>query len=159
MDDKTFEERTKTYQQYKVDKQFIRKNYPNKYDMEDTLNVLRSMYSYLKRHHFDLPKLQKRTIDKFPKGNNRDNSAYCSPSKKIIKFKPIILKKRVAVHEFLGSNEWKIYEGTLMLAELLTHEVSHFKVKGLHNKRFYHRQTQLLDTLINGIISGEYYKI
>ena len=153
------EEELSSYNRYRRDKQILRKTYPDRYEMEDTLNVLRKMYSYLKLYHIDLPKLRKRTIEKFPKGKKRDNSAYCMKNKKEIRFKPIILKKRAGVHEFLGSSKWEIYEGNFMLAELLTHEMAHFNVKGLHNKRFYRRQNQLFTTIINGIISGEYYKI
>ena len=133
-------------------------NYLNAYEVEDTLNVLRKMYGYLKQYHMDLPKLRKRTIMSFPKGKSDKVSARCYNTKKQIEFKPTVLKTRVAVHEFLGCNEWKIWKGNLMLAELLTHEVAHFRIKGLHNKRFYARQNQLFNTLINGMISGEFYK-
>ena len=146
-----------TYDQFKVDKAIVRKNFPDIYDMDDTLDILRKMYSFLIDRHFDLPKLQKRTIEKFPKGEKRSNSAYCDHVKKQIKFKPIVLKKRVDVTEFLDNNVWKIYKGNYMLFELLTHEMAHFSVKGMHNKRFYRRQRQLFLTAINGIISGEYY--
>ncbi len=146
-----------TYDQFKVDRAMIRKNFPDTYDMDDTLDVLRKMYSFLKERHFDLPKLQKRTIEKFTKGEKRSNSAYCDSRKKQIKFKPTILKKRVDVTEFLDYGVWKIYKGNYMLFELLTHEMAHFRVVGLHNKRFYRRQKQLFSTAINGIISGEYY--
>jgi len=146
-----------TYDNFKLDKAIVRKNFPDIYDMDDTLDILRKMYSFLKERHFDLPKLQKRTIEKFHKGEKRSNSAYCDSRKKQIKFKPIILKKRVDVTEFLDSGVWKIYKGNYMLFELLTHEMAHFRVVGLHNKRFYKRQNQLFATAINGIISGEYY--
>ena len=157
MSPEEIEKRTVSMKQYKIDKSTVRKNYPDAYDMDETLELLRKMYAYLKTNHFDLPKLQKRTIGVFPKGEKRSNSAYCDYVKKQIKFKPIILKKRVDVTSFLDDNDWKIYEGNYMLFELLTHEIAHFRVKGLHNKRFYARQKQLFTTAINGIISGEYY--
>jgi len=146
-----------TYSNFKVDKAIVRKNFSDIYDMDDTLDILRKMYSFLKERHFDLPKLQKRTIEKFPKGEKRSNSAYCDYMKKQIRFKPTVLKKRVDVTEFLDDGVWKIYKGNYMLFELLTHEMAHFRVKGMHNKRFYIRQKQLFSTAINGIISGQYY--
>ena len=151
------QEMQETCDQFKVDKATVRKNFPDIYDIDDTLDILRKMYSFLKERHFDLPKLQKRTIEKYTKGEKRSNSAYCDYVKKQIKFKHSILKKRVDVTEFLDYNTWKIYEGNYMLFELLTHEMAHFRVKGMHNKRFYKRQKQLFATVINGIISGEYY--
>lgn len=158
MSPEEIERRTVSMKQYKKDKSTIQNLYPNAYDMDETLEVLRKMYSFLKERHLDLPKLKKRTIEKFPKGEKRSSSAYCDYVKKQIKFKPIILKKRVDVTSILDNNDWKIYHGNYMLFELLTHEMSHFRVKGLHNKRFYRRQIQLFTTAINGLISGEYYR-
>ena len=157
MSPEEIEKRTVSMKQYRIDKSMVRQNYPDAYDMDETLEVLRKMYSFLKERHFDLPKLKKRTIEKMPKGEKRTTSAYCDYVKKQIKFKPIILKKRVDVTSILDNDDWKIYVGNYMLFELLTHEISHFRVKGLHNKRFYVRQKQLFTTAINGLISGEYY--
>jgi hypothetical protein len=146
-----------TYDQFKLDKVTLRQKFPNKYDMDSTLHILTKMYVYIKQHHLDLPKLKKRTLQPYSKGESSSSSAICYKSKKQIGFAHRILKRRADVTQMLGSGEWMIYQNTLMLFELLTHEMSHFRIEGLHNKRFYNRQSKLFSTAINGIISGEYY--
>jgi len=146
-----------TYDKFKVDKVKLRQKFPNKYDMDDTLHILTKMYVYLKQHHLDLPKLKKRTLQPYPKGQSSSTSARCDTRKKQIRFAHRILKRRADVTQILGVWEWSIHQSTLMLFELLTHEMAHFRIEGLHNKRFYRRQNQLFSTAINGIISGQYY--
>ncbi len=125
--------------------------------MDSTVHILTKMYVYIKQYHEDLPKLKKRTLKPYPKGESSSSSAICYKSKKQIGFAHRILKRRADVTQMLGNGEWVIYQSTLMLFELLTHEMSHFRIEGLHNKRFYNRQSKLFATAINGIISGEYY--
>ncbi len=146
-----------TYDKYKVDKVKLRQLFPNKYEMDETLQILNKMYVYIKQYHFDIPKLKKRTLEPYLKGQSTSTSARCDTGKKQIRFAHRILKRRADVTQMLGVGEWLIHQSTLMLFELLTHEMAHFRVVGLHNKRFYRRQKQLFATAINGIISGEYY--
>jgi len=146
-----------TYDQFKLDKVTLRQKFPNKYDMDSTVHILTKMYVYIKQYHEDLPKLKKRTLQSYPKGESSSSSAICYKSKKQIGFAHRILKRRADVTDLLGNGIWNIHQDTLMLFELITHEMAHFRIEGLHNKRFYNRQNQLFTTAINGIISGEYY--
>ncbi len=142
---------------YKSDKSLLRKQFPNKYTMGETLELLSKMYLFVKSKHFDIPKLRKTTLIPAPKGKSIPNSAQCSRKRRQIRFAHRILTRRADVTSIVDDRNWKIYHGTFMLFELLTHDMTHFRIRG-HRKNFYVRQTKLFSTAINGIISGEYYK-
>ena len=146
-----------SHYKYKSDKSLLRKQFPNKYTEEETLELLSKMYLFIKSKHFDIPKLRKTTLIPAPKGKSIPNSAQCSRKRKQIRFAHRILTRRADVTNVVGGDKWIILHGTLMLFELLTHEMSHFRIRG-HRKNFYVRQTKLFNTALNGIISGEYYK-
>ena len=150
-------ETKRTYEQYKLDKVQLRKQFPNNYTMDETLEVLSKMYLFIKSKHFDIPKLRKRTLVPNPKGLKQSNSARCSQKKRQIQFAHRILTRRADVTNVLGNDKWIICHGTFMLFELLTHEMAHFRISG-HRKNFYVKQAKLFSTALNGIISGEYYK-
>lgn len=154
MDDKEYLRRVANYKQSRLDKVELRERFPNRYTQEETLGVLNKMYLFIKSKHFDIPKLQKRTLLPYPKGKSVVNSGYCDG--KQIKVAHRVLTRRADVTSILDGKDWKIYEGTLMLSELISHEMSHIRIKN-HRKGFYARQKKLFTTIINGIISGEYY--
>jgi len=154
MDDKEYERRVDNYKQSKLDKVELREIFPNRYTQEETLAVLNKMYLFIKSKHFDIPKLQKRTITPYPKGKSIVNSGYCNG--KHIKVAHRILTRRADVTAILDYKDWKIQSGTFMLAELMSHEMSHIRIKN-HRKGFYIRHKKLFLTILNGIISGEYY--
>lgn len=155
MNDKEYERRVANYKQSKLDKIELRERFPNRYTQEETLAVLSKMYLFIKSKHFDIPKLQKKTLEPYPKGKSIVNSGYCDGKR--IKIAHRILTRRADVTSILDYKDWKIQSGTFMLAELVTHEMSHIRIKN-HRKGFYIRQRKLFATIINGIISGEYYK-
>ena len=139
------------------------------YDSDSTLEILKNQYNVLKSHHIDMPKLQGKTLinmRKCPDHSHNGNGAHChnSGKKKSICFNNTFLTKRAGDWNFLGyRNEetnkriFILLKDTMALGEVLTHEIAHFRVKGLHNKRFYRRQHQLWNTYVNAIISGELY--
>ena len=133
----------------------LREQFPNKYTHEETLEVLAKMYLFIKSKHFDIPKLKAKTLKAYPKGKSLANAGYCSG--KQMRFAHRILTRRADVTSILDNKKWKIYSGTYMLAELLTHEMAHIRIHN-HRKGFYIRQKKLFSTIINGLISGEYYK-
>lgn len=152
-----------TYEQWKKDKREIR-GYPNN-NPDETLEILRKYYLFLKEYHFDLPKLKVRTIRSMSDcEGKKGNGAHCHPEKKQICFKPLFLRKRAGAMHFMGYDDergkgiFPILRDTMAFAEILTHEIAHFRIGGCHNKRFYARQAQLFKTFINGVISGEIYK-
>ena len=75
-----------SYQQYKLDKVALREQFPNAYTKDETLEVLRKMYLFIKSKHFDIPKLKKRTLMPNPKGHKSSVSARCSKKRKQIQF-------------------------------------------------------------------------
>jgi|LWDU01.1.fsa_nt_gi hypothetical protein len=139
------------------------------YDSESTIEILKQQYSVLKDRHYDLPKLQSKTLinmKKCPDHSNSGNGGHCHNrgSKKSICFTNTFLTKRAGDLNFLGyRNEetnkriFILLKDTMALGEVLTHEIAHFRNQGQHNKRFYRRQHQLWNTYVNAIISGELY--
>lgn len=147
---------------WKLDKKKV-KEFPNQ-DPDESLEILRKFYSQLKEHHFELPKLKKKTFRSMAHCTGKNgNGAHCHRDRTQICFKPLFLRKRAGVMNFLGYKDEKrkdmfiILRDTMAFGEILTHEVAHFRNKGVHNKRFYARQHKLFDTFINGVISGELY--
>ena len=119
---------------------------------------MKNAYSLLKSNHFDLPKLKQRTITpQKTKCKTDSRIAHSHSSKKEICFSLRFLKRRAYVNRVWNLGNWQVLEGTLALVELLTHEISHWRCKGSHNKRFYAKQKRYLDTLINLVISDEFY--
>lgn len=128
---------------------------------------MRDYYTIIKKEHRDIPKLQKRTLQNMNrcKGSG-GNCAHChndGRGQDMICFTPTFLKKRAGNVNFLGMRDengkriFRIVHDTMAFGEVLTHEIAHFKIKGLHNKRFYARQHKLWATFINAVISGELY--
>lgn len=154
MDDKEYEKVVANYKQYKLDKVVLREQFPNKYTHEETLEILTKMYLFIKNKHFDIPKLKAKTLKAYPKGKSLSNAGYCSGKK--MRFAHRILTRRADLTSILDDKNWQIYSGTFMLAELLSHEMSHIRIHN-HRKGFYARQKKLFSTILNGIISGEYY--
>ena len=154
MDDKEYLRRVANYKSYKLDKVILREQFPNKYTHQETLDILEKMYLFIKSKHFDIPKLMKKTLQPYPKGKTEQSSAVCNGKK--ITFAHRILTRRADLTSILDDKNWQIYSETFMLAELVSHEMSHFRIRN-HRKGFYIRQKKLFLTIINGIISGEYY--
>lgn len=130
---------------------------------EDTIQELEVMYRILKKNHFELPKLQVTTfrimqdVKKCCKDTRVAHSHSHDKTKRVCFSRPF-LKRRAYTNRVWNVGEWRVLEGTLAVVELLTHEISHWKVKsGVHNKQFYITQKRYLDTLINAIISDEIY--
>lgn len=121
-----------------------------KYSMYDTLDKYRRMYTLLKQRHRDLPKLRKTTIRealiKCKLRHSSQNIAHChTRGTRRICFNTKYLKTRHAMLKTLDG--WKELDNEDFLWELITHEMSHFRVKGRHNKKFYRRQRQLMDSV------------
>lgn len=143
------------------------RDFPNN-NPEESLNIMRGYYKLIKRNHNDIPKLQKRTLQNMNRcKTSSGNGAHChnsSQGQKMICFKPMFLKKRAGDLNFLGYRDnngrriFRVIQDTMAFGEVLTHEIAHFSIKGVHNKRFYERQHKLWATFINSVISGELYK-
>ena len=139
------------------------KSLPN-HEMDETLELMRVQYGVLKQSHNDMPKLKKRTL-KNMKGCacKSGNGAHCHHATKVICFKSTFLKKRAGDFNVLGLRDnngkliFRVVKDTMALGEVLTHEIAHFSIKGVHNKRFYARQNKLWRTYIGAVISGELY--
>jgi len=156
------EERDKqreTYLLWLSDKQVIKNMIKEKipYEQRDTLDLMEKMYRYLKQFHTDLPKLRKSSFGLVYKKCTLANGAHSHHSKFRICLSEQILKYRIAAYDIIGLHEWSILEDDLLLIELVTHEISHYGLKGCHNKTFYTRQIRYFVTLMDGCESGAFY--
>lgn len=148
------------WKKYKQSREAMKK-LPKLHNAEETLEIYRRMYSYLKRFHNDLPKPRKNMFrianDKCRKRFNARGIAHSHPDRKQVCLSKNILERQADATDILGDDNWTIHSGTMQIAELMTHEITHWHIKGSHNKKFYERQKRLFLTLLNGIISGKYY--
>ena len=134
------------------------------HDMDDTIKLMRVQYDVIKSSHLDMPKLKKGTLRNMNRcACKSGNGAHCHHTTKIICFKPTFLKKRAGDLNVLGLRDdngkliFRVVKDTMALGEMLTHEIAHFSIKGVHNKRFYARQNKLWRTYIGAVISGDLY--
>ncbi len=148
--------RIKAYEEYKKG-QLELKEIPFNYECNYTLELIKTKYTLLKNYHNELPKLKKRTFI-LMNGKCKDSRiAHSHKTKKRVCFNSRFLRRIAYINKVNDLGKWRILKGTLAIIELLTHEITHWKIKGVHNKRFYNTQKRYLNTLINLVISGEYY--
>ncbi len=150
------------YEKYQLERKEFLKATPMDKDPDETLNIIIHIYKKLKEKHIILPKLKKKTFRLTPnkcKGSlNARNVAHSHRESKQVCFSNSLLKRQKDYTDILNDDNWQVYEGTFMLIELVTHEITHWLIQGSHNQRFYARQTVLFMTLINMVISGEFYR-
>lgn len=128
-------------------------------NVEDSIKEIRRVYLILKQYHFELPRLKKKTLSIIQKKCLPESRiAHSHQSKKQVCFNMPFLKRMAYINKINDLGEWRILRNNLAVTELLTHEITHWMIKGSHNKRFYQTQRRYLQTLINCLISGEYYR-
>lgn len=135
--------------------------------MNENLELCRLMYRYLKLKHPELPKFQKNTVVPFTTSKKLCSSAslggayahyhQSKPNRICIKQKALNNPKgRIGQHH-VEPTIWRELDGNFFLAEIMAHEVAHFRTKG-HAKTFRAKHLKTYHTIANWFISGDFYK-
>lgn len=145
------------YELAMIEKQKL-KSIPSNHDPLESLETLKRLYQILKDNHNDLPKLKPNTL-RLPYKKCSLREAHSHHDKKQVCFSKAYLSKLAMLSYEDLTDRYYATSGLFSMCYLLAHEITHWKIKGIHNKRFYKAYHRYHDTLINLLISGELYSL